>query len=112
MTTTSAVNQLVSSFLRDKLGDVAQQVINYLEERTFCLNGQIAIGSIFVLAQERGVLLGTVFPQIDREYLSNWQYQHPEIRGSTDAPGMVGMQNRKSLENIYFALGIPSPVKR
>ena len=99
----------LSAFLRDVLTDNADKVIKYLEEKAFSPEGQMVIGSIFAFAKDHEISVEKVIAEADKEWVRNWQYQHPEIRGSADAPGAAGMQNRASLNNIYQALGIPNP---
>ena len=76
----------------------------------FSNNGQIVIASIFLRAKEQKQKIDDVLEQCKKEYERNWYYQHPAIRGDPDAPGGAGIQNRRSLENIYTALGMPSPL--
>ncbi|MBN2093782.1 MAG: hypothetical protein JW740_00170 [Candidatus Zambryskibacteria bacterium] len=96
-------------YLRQNLNNNAEQVIEYLGNKAFCLNGQIAVASIFVFAKEHGIPVDAVIVETDKEWTRNWHYQHPEIRGSADAPGAAGIENRISLENIYSTLSVQSP---
>lgn len=85
-------------------------IVAFLDQG-FSENGQIAVASIFLFAKEHQVSVADVLAQCQVEWDRNWKNQHPEIRGNPDAPGGAGIQNRASLENIYAALGIPSPLK-
>jgi|GEM_PF-2092160 len=91
-------------------GKELAQIVAFLDQG-FSENGQIAVASIFLFAKEYQVSVADVLAQCQREWDRNWKNQHPEIRGNPDAPGGAGTQNRASLENIYVALGIPSPFK-
>ncbi|PJE69595.1 MAG: hypothetical protein COU98_01165 [Candidatus Staskawiczbacteria bacterium CG10_big_fil_rev_8_21_14_0_10_38_10] len=75
----------------------------------FSPNGEIAVGSIFLFANERQIPVDDVLRECQKEEERNWKFQHPELRGDPDAPGGAGNQNRISLRNIYVALGIPDP---
>lgn len=88
----------------------AGRALKFLEQ-SFPMPGQIAIASVFLYAQECGKRVDEVLEALNKEWERNWNYQHPDIRGSADAPGGAGPQNRASLENIYSTLGIPSPTK-
>lgn len=89
-------------------GKELAQIVAFLDQG-FSENGQVVVASIFLLAKEHQVSVADVLAQCQREWDRNWNNQHPEIRGNPDAPGGAGIQNRASLENIYAALGIPSP---
>ncbi|MBI2625389.1 MAG: hypothetical protein HYW70_03605 [Candidatus Nealsonbacteria bacterium] len=78
--------------------------------RGFSKDGQIVIASIFLFANENNKSVDEVLIECEKEWESNWQYQHPDIKGSADAPGHAGTQNRRSLANIYLALNIPNPL--
>jgi len=80
-------------------------------ERGFSPGGIFAIISIFFYAKENEKTVDEVLEQCKDEWERNWQYQHPDLRGSPDAPGGAGNQNRISLTNIYNALEIPNPYK-
>ncbi len=109
MSSTSKLASNISAFLRDVLEDEAEPVIIDLEDKRFCQNGQIAIASIYGFAKDHEVSSSDVNAEIEKEYERNWKFQHPEIRGSIDAPRAAGIQNRASIQNIYSALGIPHP---
>lgn len=99
-------DQFSRVFAPDEVG----RIENFLN-RGFSLNGQIAIASIFLFAKGGGKDVIGVLAECEREWERSWQYQHPQIKGDPDAPGNAGIQNRASLENIYHALGIPSPLR-
>ncbi len=79
-------------------------------DRGFSRGGQIAIASIFLFAAEQEKPVVEVLVECEREWKRNWEFQHPEIKGDPDAPGAAGEANRTSLENIYHALNLPSPL--
>lgn len=84
--------------------------IKALLDRGFCRDGQVAVASVFLFAGERGKSVEDVLAACEAEWKRSWNFQHPDICGSADAPGAAGIQNRASLENIYASLGIPSPM--
>lgn len=84
------------------------QIESFLD-RGFSQNGQIVIASIFLFAKENQKSFAEVLSECEKEWKRNWGYQHPDIKGDADAPGIAGIQNRASLENIYGSLKIPSP---
>lgn len=86
-------------------------VIESFLDRGFSIDGQISIASIFLRAKEKGITIERVLEECEKEWVRNWTYQHPQIKGSPDLPGKLGMENRKSLENIYAAIGVLSPFK-
>ena len=101
----------ITSFLNNHFKSAeASRITTFLDD--FSQNGQIAIASIFVFAQEAEKSVDEVLGLCEKENKRNWQYQHPDIKGDADAPGGAGLQNRVSMENIYSALGIKSPVAR
>jgi hypothetical protein len=87
----------------------ADKVRKFLD-KGFSNNGQVVIASIFLRAQEQGKKTDDILEQCDKELERNWKYQHPAIRGDPDAPGNAGIQNRRSLENIYSAMNMLSPL--
>lgn len=92
-------------------GEEVAQIEAFLD-RGFSKNGQIVIASIFLFANEHQKSVAEVLNECEKEWKRNWQFQHPEIKGDTDAPAAAGIQNRASLGNIYNALQIPSPLSR
>ena len=90
-------------------GEELNSILNFLE-RGFSKNGQIVIASVFINALEHNKSVEEVLVECEKEWKRNWQYAHSDIKGDPDAPG-IGWQNRISLENIYAALNIPSPLK-
>lgn len=87
----------------------AHRIVAFLN-KGFSQNGQIAIASIFLYAKEHRKAVFDVLRECEKEWERNWNFQHPDLRGNPDAPGGAGLQNRASLENIYAALGVPSPL--
>jgi len=108
------MSELKSSLISNNLrvvfpnGDDADRVENFLK-RGFSLNGEIVIAGIFLFAKEHGKDIDAVLRECEKEWKRNWDCQHPDIRGNPDASGGARIQNRASLQNIYSALGIPSP---
>lgn len=103
------MDQGIVSFLNNNLKPAeVTKITTFLNG--FSRNGQIAIASIFVFAREAGKSVDEVLDLCEKESRRNWHCQHPDIRGDADAPGAAGLQNRASLEHIYGALGIKSPV--
>lgn len=91
------------------LAEVAQ--IKAFLDRGFSLNGQIVIASIFMYAVEHQIPVERVLAECEKEWTRNWGQQHPTLRGDGEAPGGAGVASRKSVINIYQALGIPTPDK-
>lgn len=105
------VHAQVVGLIREKLSTAdAGRALQFLGQG-FCVPGQIAIASVFLYARENDKPTDEVLEALNKEWERNWNYQHPDIRGSADAPGGAGLQNRASLENIYSTLGLPSPTK-
>lgn len=108
------MDKLKNSLVIDKLkkifldGDDADKIEDFLK-RGFSLNGEIVITSIFMFAQENNKGIDEVLQECEKEWKRNWNNQHPDIRGNSDAPGSAGLQNRMSLYNIYNSLGIQYP---
>lgn len=88
------------------------ELIEGFLNRGFSPNGQLAIASIFLFAKDYQKSVAEILSECEREWIKNWQYQHPDIKGDADAPSAAGLQNRSSLENIYRALGVPSPMDK
>lgn len=106
------MDKRIEAFVREKMeGSEAEKAINFLN-RGFSVNGQIAIASLFVFAREAGKTADEVLAACQTEWKKNWDFQHPELRGDPDAPGKAGLNNRISLEDIYAALGMPSPMEK
>ncbi len=103
------MDKRIESFLADKFQGAQLDGIKKFMQPGFSLNGQIAIASIFVFAQEHGKNIDEVLAACQAEWEKNWNFQHPELRGDPDAPGKAGLNNRISLEDIYHKLGIPNP---
>lgn len=103
-------NSSISNNLRVAFpdGDDADRIESFLK-RGFSLNGEIVVASIFLFVKEHGKDIDEVLQECEKEWERNWDFQHPDIRGNPDAPYGAGLQNRASLENIYSALGVPSP---
>lgn len=95
----------------DHFEDKDVHLITEFLDRGFLQNGQIVIASIFLYAAEQGKSAEEILEACESEWKRSWQFQHPELKGDADAFGAAGMQNRASLENIYGALGIPSPLE-
>jgi len=74
----------------------------------FSLDGQISVASIFLRASEKGIAVVKVLGECEKEWERNWKYQHPDIKGNPGLPGKIGLENRKSLENVYDAIGVLS----
>ncbi len=87
----------------------AREILDFLELLGFSKNGEIAVVSIFLYAQEHRKQMSEVIEACKSEWQRNWRYQHPRIRGDLNAPDEAGAQNRASLDNIYRALEIPNP---
>lgn len=83
---------------------------NFLD-RGFPTDGQIVIASIFLRAKEKGIAVAKVLEECKKEWERNWKYQHPDIKGNTGLPGKIGWENKKSLENVYDAIGVLSPFR-
>jgi hypothetical protein len=95
------MDKRIESFLADKFQGVELENIKKFMNLDFSLNGQIAIASIFVFAQEHGKSVDEILAACQNEWKNNWNLQHPELRGDPDAPGKAGLNNRISLDNIY-----------
>lgn len=85
----------------------AVQIEAFLD-RGFSANGEIFIASIFLMAKDRKSVQ-EVLAECEKEWVRNWQYQHPDIKGDAGAPGAAGAQNRLSLDNIYNTLQLSRP---
>ena len=105
------VHTQVAEVLRQSLPAADEDRALKFLEQGFSVPGQIAIASVFLYAREHSKQMDEVLEALSKEWKRNWYFQHPNIRGSADAPGGAGLQNRASLENIYSTLGIPSPTK-
>ena len=91
----------------------ANQIKDFLD-RGFSPNGIIVIASIFTFAKEHdeSISAAKILEECKKQWERSWYYQHPAIKGNPDAPGGAGIQNRASLELIYSAIGVPSPVHK
>lgn len=96
--------------LEGKFSDAEIAQIESFLDRGFSLAGQIAVASIFLFAKESQKSVADVLKACETEWERNWQHQQPDIKGNPDVPGGAGNQNRVSLNNIYRALGVPSPL--
>ena len=101
------MDKRIESFLADKFQGVELESIKKFINLGFSLNGQIAIASIFVFAQEYGKNVDEVLAACQIEWENNWNFQHPDIKGDPD----VITSNRISLEDIYLKIGVPSPMR-
>jgi hypothetical protein len=88
-------------------GEIAR--IGKFLDRGFCVGGQIVVSSIFIYAREKNISVARVLKECEKEWTRNWDMQHPDIKGSADAPGGASRENRISLINIYSALGLELP---
>ena len=101
------MDKRIESFLADKFQGVELERIKEFMDRGFSRNGQIAIASVFVFAQEHGKSVEEVLAACQNEWENNWDFQHPDMKGDPD----VSASNRISLEDIYLKIGVPSPMK-
>lgn len=101
------MDKRIESFLADKFQGVELENIKKFMNSGFSLNGQIAIASIFVFAQEYGKSVDEVLAACQNEWERNWNFQHPDMKGDPDASA----SNRISLEDIYLKIGVPSPMR-
>ena len=85
-----------------------QQIVDFLE-RGFSSNGEIAVASVFLYAITQGKQFQEIFTVCEEEWIRNWIFQHPDLKGDTSATGGVRAQNIASLFNIYRKLGISNP---
>jgi hypothetical protein len=97
---------LESSFGADEV----RQMVDFVEQG-FSKNGELVVLSVFLYAHEANKSFDLILAACQQEWDRNWHYQHSDIKGDPDAPGAAGVQNRASLENIYDALRIPSPIR-
>ena len=105
------MNDKIKDILKASFKDEEFRKIEEFLNKGFSQNGQIAIASIFLFAQDhkKPITITEILTECEKEWNRNWQYQHPDIKGDADAPGAAGIQNRFSLENIYKAIQVPSP---
>lgn len=104
-------NELKTELLNKFESKEAEEIEKFLN-KGFSLKGQIVIASIFYYAKDHNKSVKEVLDECEKEWKRNWNYQHPDIRGNPDAPGGAGLQNRRSLGNIYSLLKIPSPLSQ
>ena len=104
-----AIHPQIEAMLREHLpADEVDSAIHFLNQ-SFTTNGQIVIGSVFLLAAERQIPTAKVLEVLQIEWDRNWYYQHPHLRGDTEAPDVAGVKNQTSIIDVYNALGLPHP---
>lgn len=104
------MNEEIAKALRARFKEKdSEEIIAFLNRGFDADNAQIAIASIFFYADKEGIPPERVLIECEKEFKRNWDFQHPEIKGDTLAPGGAGKQNIVSLNNIYEALNIRNP---
>ena len=100
----------IKAKLEPRFSDGKLTEIESFLDRGFSWNGQFTISSVLLFADDAGKLAAEVLAACEVEWERNWQFQHPDIKGDPDAPGGAGVQNRASLQTIYSALDLISPL--
>ncbi len=104
--TSSTKTQLfpeIQAFLREKISARSLQKVEKITGR-FSYQGQIAIGSLLVFAEEAGKT-DEALSLLEKFYDEHWKFQHPDMRGNPEASGA----NQSYLTDVYQQLGITPP---
>ncbi len=93
----------IQAFLRESISAPNLQKVKEMTGR-FSYEGQIAIGSLLVFAEEAGKT-DEALSLLEKLYEDEWKFQHPEMRGSPKA----SKANQMYLADVYQQLGITPP---
>ena len=102
------VDENIVKALKIEFKGEAGKIISFLERGFSDSCAQVAIASIFSFAKDNGITVDRVLEECEKEWQDNWNFQHPDIRGSLSVPG-AGAKSKRSIDNICRALGIPLP---
>jgi hypothetical protein len=86
-----------------------RQIEDFIGSDRFSEDGEEVVATIFLYAKYRNRSVADVLAVLEKIWKENWNYQHPDIRGSRTLPGKIGMRNRAALENVCGALNMPLP---
>lgn len=105
-TSSTTLDSAIGDFLREK---IPSQFLTQAEEfaARFCQNGQIAVATLLVFAEEDGKT-GEALQALETTWQEHWKYQHPDARGDPD----LSSANRQRLNAVYQELGIALPWDR
>jgi hypothetical protein len=89
----------------------AARAYDFLTEKKFCLGGQLAVAHLVLGAIKRGLTIDSVMDLVESEYERIWKLQQPDVRADPDAPGLVGIHNRESIQKMVALLDLPQSAR-
>lgn len=104
----SALNPNLATHMRNAFpGSDGDSIVEFLS-KDFSNNGQVVFADLFIYGKEADKKVQEILSVLEKFFASDYQYQHPDIRGDLDIPGR-GEMNQRLLIIIYSQLGIPLP---